>query len=38
VLGRFTLRVENSAAIPRMLDEGVRRLDASTRRRSPPAC
>jgi hypothetical protein len=27
VLGRFTLRVENSAAIPRLLDEGVRRLD-----------
>ena len=29
VLDRFTLRVENSAAIPRLLDEGVRRLDAS---------
>jgi hypothetical protein len=27
VLGQFTLRVENSAAIPRLLDEGVRRLD-----------
>jgi hypothetical protein len=27
VLGRFSLRVSNSAAIPRMLDEGVRRLD-----------
>jgi hypothetical protein len=27
VLGRFSLRVANSAAIPRMLDEGVRRLD-----------
>ena len=27
VLGRFTLRVENSAAIPKLLDEGVRRLD-----------
>jgi hypothetical protein len=27
-LGRFTLRVGNSASIPRMLDEGVRRLDA----------
>jgi hypothetical protein len=27
VLGRITLRVENSAAIPRLLDEGVRRLD-----------
>ncbi|HEY1605197.1 MAG TPA: heavy-metal-associated domain-containing protein [Allosphingosinicella sp.] len=27
VLGSVTLRVENSAAIPRMLDEGVRRLD-----------
>jgi hypothetical protein len=27
VLGQFTLRVENGAAIPRMLDEGVRRLD-----------
>jgi hypothetical protein len=27
LLGRFTLRVENSGAIPRMLDEGVRRLD-----------
>ena len=27
VLGRFTLRVENSAAIPRLLDEGVRGLD-----------
>ncbi len=29
VLDRFSLRVENSAAIPRLLDEGVRRLDAS---------
>ena len=29
VLDRFTLRVENSAAIPRLLDEGVRRLDAA---------
>ena len=28
LLGRFTLRVENSAAIPRMMDEGVRRIDA----------
>jgi hypothetical protein len=28
VLGRFTLRAASSAAIPRMLDEGVRRLDA----------
>ena len=28
LLGRFTLRVENSAAIPRLLDEGVRRTDA----------
>lgn len=27
VLGRFSLRVGSSAAIPRMLDEGVRRLD-----------
>ncbi|HEX4737023.1 MAG TPA: heavy-metal-associated domain-containing protein [Allosphingosinicella sp.] len=27
VLGSFTLRVENSAAIPKLLDEGVRRLD-----------
>jgi hypothetical protein len=27
VLGRFSLRVENSGAIPRLLDEGVRRLD-----------
>src|SRR3546814_2463111 len=27
VLDRFTLRVENSGAIPRLLDEGVRRLD-----------
>jgi hypothetical protein len=27
LLGRFTLRVESSAAIPRLLDEGVRRLD-----------
>ena len=27
VLDRFTLRVENSAAIPRLMDEGVRRLD-----------
>jgi hypothetical protein len=27
VLGQFTLRVENSAAIPRLLDEGVRGLD-----------
>jgi hypothetical protein len=26
-IGRFTLRVGNSASIPRMLDEGVRRLD-----------
>lgn len=29
VLDRFTLRVENSGAIPRLLDEGVRRLDQS---------
>jgi hypothetical protein len=28
LLGQFTLRVNNSAAIPRLLDEGVRRLDA----------
>lgn len=28
LLDRFTLRVENSGAIPRLLDEGVRRLDA----------
>jgi hypothetical protein len=27
LLGRFTLRVANGAAVPRMLDEGVRRLD-----------
>ena len=27
VLGSFSLRVENSGAIPKMLDEGVRRLD-----------
>jgi hypothetical protein len=27
LIGSFTLRVESSAAIPRMLDEGVRRLD-----------
>jgi hypothetical protein len=27
ILGRFSLRVNNSAAIPRLLDEGVRRLD-----------
>jgi len=27
VLGRFTLRVESSAGIPRLLDEGVRGLD-----------
>ncbi len=27
VLGRFKLRVENGAALPRLLDEGVRRLD-----------
>jgi len=27
VLGRLTLRVENGAAIPKLLDEGVRRLD-----------
>ncbi len=27
VLDRFTLRVENSGAIPRLLDEGVRRID-----------
>ncbi|HLL30904.1 MAG TPA: heavy-metal-associated domain-containing protein [Allosphingosinicella sp.] len=27
VLGQFTLRVENSASIPRLLDEGVRGLD-----------
>ena len=27
VIGQFTLRVENSAAIPRLLDEGVRGLD-----------
>ncbi|HEX8364780.1 MAG TPA: heavy-metal-associated domain-containing protein [Allosphingosinicella sp.] len=28
VLGRFTLRAPDAASIPRMLDEGVRRLDA----------
>jgi hypothetical protein len=28
VLGRFTLRAGNSTAIPRMMDEGVRRMDA----------
>ena len=28
IIGQFSLRVENSAAIPRLLDEGVRRLDA----------
>lgn len=28
ILGRFGLRVANSAAIPAMLDEGVRRMDA----------
>jgi hypothetical protein len=27
ILGRFSLRVNNSASIPRLLDEGVRRLD-----------
>jgi hypothetical protein len=27
VIDRFTLRVENSGAIPRLLDEGVRRID-----------
>ena len=27
-LGRFALRAANSAAVPRMLDEGVRRMDA----------
>jgi hypothetical protein len=27
ILGSFSLRVNNSAAIPRLLDEGVRRLD-----------
>lgn len=27
VLGRFTLRVEHSGAIPKLMDEGVRRLD-----------
>ena len=27
LLDRFTLRVENSASLPRLLDEGVRRLD-----------
>jgi hypothetical protein len=27
VLGQFTLRAETAAALPRMLDEGVRRLD-----------
>jgi len=26
-LGQFTLRVENGAAIPRLLDEGIRRMD-----------
>ena len=29
LLDRFMLRVENSGALPRLLDEGVRRLDAS---------
>lgn len=28
VLGRFTLRVANGELVPRMLDEGVRRMDA----------
>jgi hypothetical protein len=28
LLGRFELRAEDSASVPRMLDEGVRRLDA----------
>jgi hypothetical protein len=28
VLGRFRLRVPNSAGVPRMMDEGVRRVDA----------
>jgi hypothetical protein len=28
ILGRLTLRASNSATIPRMMDEGVRRLDA----------
>lgn len=28
VLGSVTLRIENSAALPKLLDEGVRRLDA----------
>jgi hypothetical protein len=28
VLGRFALRVPNGALVPRMLDEGVRRMDA----------
>ena len=41
LLGRFALRVANSAAIPRMLDEGVRRLDLlytpGARRRPAPA-
>jgi len=27
ILGRFTLRTENSAGIPKLMDEGVRRLD-----------
>jgi hypothetical protein len=27
VLGSFTLRIENGAALPKLLDEGVRRLD-----------
>lgn len=29
VIERFTLRVENSGAIPRLLDEGVRRIDTA---------
>lgn len=29
VIDRFTLRVANSGAIPRMLDEGIRRIDAA---------
>src|SRR3546814_13635750 len=35
VLDRFTLRVENSGAIPRLLDEGVRRPDQGYTRAHP---
>lgn len=29
IIERFTLRVENSGAVPRLMDEGVRRIDAA---------